>query len=287
LVLGLDGSVEAEGKDRVAYPCDGVYDDALALPGCQGNLLTAVSAVAPVVLVLVHGGPVTVTNAVNSNNVIAILDAFYPGPRGGDAVAATLFGDYNPGGRLPNTIFQSSTNIPDITNYDMVTSPGFTYKWYSGNAVPLFKFGYGLSYTTFNYSNLIVSSSTVDICENITLTFTITNTGSMIGDELAQLYISSPKQPSYPVPQKSLQGYKRIKSIPIGGKVTDNFIISAYSKHTVDGNGKRYINPGSYTFYIGGRQPDTLTGILSGPFTVTGSSTLVSECKNSPITYAC
>jgi beta-D-xylosidase 4 len=128
LVLGLDGSIEAEGKDRTAYPCEGVYPDALALPGCQLNLLKAVGAVTKVVLVLIHGGPVTIPDALQQDYVIGIIDAFYPGPRGGDAVASAIFGTYNPGGRLPTTMYTSSKDIPAITNYDMTTTPGFTYK---------------------------------------------------------------------------------------------------------------------------------------------------------------
>jgi len=264
-----------------------VYPDALALPGCQNDLLKAVGAVTKVILVLIHGGPVTIIDALNSNFVIGVIDAFYPGPRGGDAVASAIFGDYNPGGRLPTTMFQSSKDIPAITNYDMVTSPGFTYKWYSGTNTPVLPFGFGLSYTTFTYSDLTISATTISVCTAINVTFTVTNSGTKTGDEVVQLYISSPKQ-SYPVPTKSLQGYKRIRSLASGAKVTQTFTISAFSMHTPDNNGNRYINPGAYTFYIGGRQPSSnVTGLLTGTFTVTGSSTLVSNCKGAPLTYAC
>jgi len=88
--------------------------------------------------------------------------------------------------------------------------------------------------------------------------------------------------------KKSLQNYKRIRNLIAGGKITQTWTISAYSMHTVDNNGNRYVQPGAYTFYIGGTQPTTnLTGFLTGTFTLTGSATLVSTCKGAPTTYVC
>jgi len=288
LVLGLDGSIEAEGKDRVAYACEGALPDALALPGCQNDLLKAIGAVSKVILVLIHGGPITIPDALNNDYVIGVIDAFYPGPRGGDAVASAIFGDYNPGGRLPTTMYQSSKDIPSLTNYDMTTSPGFTYKWYSGVNAPLLNFGYGLSYTTFSYTNLSISNTSVSVCTPINVTFTLTNTGTRSGDEVMQLYVAPPKPTGYLVPKKSLQNYKRIRKLTAGSKVTQTWTISAYSMHTVDNNGNRYVQPGTYTFYIGGTQPTTnLTGFLTGSFSLTGSATLVTNCKGAPITYVC
>jgi beta-glucosidase len=160
------------------------------------------------------------------DNVPAIIEAFYPGAVGGQAVADVLFGDYNPGGRMPVTTVTSEKDLPIVQDYNMSTPPGRTYKYYTGNLV--FPFGYGLSYTMFQYNSLMLADTSIQACANLSLSFTVKNTGSMDGDEVSQVYLVAPREGiDYPVPIRTLAGFDRVH-IAAGQSMILKFILDPY-----------------------------------------------------------
>jgi beta-glucosidase len=190
LCLGTNLRVEAEGRDRRN----------LDLPGAQEQLLEAVYAANPkTVLVLESAGPLAVTWA--NDHLPAILSAWYPGEGAGDTIARTLFGEINPGGHLPYTVYQSLDGVPPQNEYDV--SKGYTYMYFKG--LPLYPFGHGLSYTTFSYSNLKVAQSGA----KFTVSFDVKNTGTRAGADVAQLYTHQRTSSTYQ-PIKSLRAFKRV-----------------------------------------------------------------------------
>jgi beta-glucosidase len=206
-VGGLTGDVEGE-EMKVSFPgfAGGDRTD-LNLPGPQQKLLEALKATGkPVVLVLTTGSAIAVDWA--KANLPAILVAWYPGQRGGDAVADVLFGATNPAGRLPVTFYKASEKLPAFDDYSM---RGRTYRYFEGE--PLFPFGHGLSYTKFEYSNLAVDRSRASAGEPIRASVTVKNSGARAGDEVVQLYVSA-VAPKEPRARKELKGVERISLEP-------------------------------------------------------------------------
>ena len=198
LCLGTNLRVEAEGHDRRD----------LNLPGAQEQLLEAVFAANPhTVLVLMNAGPLAVTWA--NDHLPAILTAWYPGEAGGTAIARALFGDDNPGGHLPYTVYQSLDGVPPQNEYDV--SKGYTYLYFKG--VPLYPFGHGLSYTRFAYTNLKLSAANVPADSQIEITFDLKNTGDRAGSDTPQLYTHL-RHSSATQPIKSLQAFQRVALQP-------------------------------------------------------------------------
>ncbi len=194
LFLGTNLKVEAEGRDRRD----------LNLPGAQEELMEAVFAANPkTVLVLMNAGPLAVDWA--NDHLPAILSAWYPGEFAGTAIAQTLFGDYNPGGHLPYTVYASLDGVPPANEYDV--SKGFTYMYFKG--LPLYPFGHGLSYTQFEYSNLKVSKSKTDAAGTVKVSFDLRNSGKRKGSEVAQLYVHQVNS-DVVQPIKSLRGFERV-----------------------------------------------------------------------------
>jgi beta-glucosidase len=194
LFLGTNLRVEAEGRDRRD----------LNLPGAQEQLMEAVYAANPkTVLVLMNAGPLAVTWA--NDHLPAILDAWYPGEAGGTAIAQVLLGDYNPGGRLPYTVYASLDGVPPQNEYDV--SKGFTYLYFKG--VPLYAFGHGLSYTQFKYSNLKLSQTRTTAIGEVDISFDLQNAGARAGSEVAQMYVHQAKS-NVVQPIKSLRGFQRV-----------------------------------------------------------------------------
>ncbi|MES2808348.1 MAG: glycoside hydrolase family 3 C-terminal domain-containing protein [Bacteroidota bacterium] len=198
LYIGTTLDVEAEGKDRTS----------LSLPGNQEELVKAVLAVNPkTIVVLMNAGPLTVPYL--KDNAPAILEAWWPGEQGGNAIADALFGNINPGGKMPLTVYASEEQVPSQDEYDV--TKGFTYMYINGK--PLFPFGHGLSYTTFAYSNLKLSAKQINADGSITATIDVKNTGKTAGDEVVQLYIHD-VAPSLKRPMKELRGFERITLAP-------------------------------------------------------------------------
>ncbi|MFP4660886.1 MAG: glycoside hydrolase family 3 C-terminal domain-containing protein [Halanaerobiales bacterium] len=274
VVMCLGLSPEFEGEEGAVANSDGGGDKLdLSLPGLQLELLKAVKETGkPVVLVLLNGSAVEVNWA--DENIDAILEAWYPGEEGGTAVADILFGDYNPAGRLPVTFVKSMEQLPPFRDYNMKNR---TYRYMEEE--PLYPFGYGLSYTDFDYSNLSVDKTVVDTENNneIIVKVDVKNTGDRSGDEVVQLYITA-LEASFTVPTWELRGVRRINLNP-GAKETIEFTITPHNLSLIDEEGTRLFEPGKYRIYVGGQQPDNrskaLTGkeVLSTVIEVTGKTT--------------
>jgi beta-glucosidase len=175
----------------------------IKLPRPQEELLKQIQALGkPVVLVLFNGSALAVDWA--AEHIPAIVEAWYPGQVGGEALADVLFGDCNPGGRLPVTFYRSVEDLPPFEDYRMQDR---TYRFFRGD--PLFPFGYGLSYTTFEFDNLHINQSQVQVGSQVTISCDVTNTGERTGDQVVQLYVRHPDA-TVPRPIKELKGFKRI-----------------------------------------------------------------------------
>jgi len=167
--------------------------------------------------VLMNAGPLTIPSV--KQNAPAIIEAWWGGEQGGNAMADVIFGNVNPGGKMPLTVYAAESQVPSQEEYDV--TKGFTYMYINGK--PLYPFGHGLSYTEFTYSNLIVSAKQIKASGNITVTATIKNSGKLDGDEVVQLYIHD-VAPSVKRPVKELRGFQRI-SLKSGEAKTISFNI--------------------------------------------------------------
>jgi beta-glucosidase len=230
----------------------------LNLPKVQENLLKAIHSISnesgqarkPIILVLTGGSALSVNWA--NENVSAIIQLWYPGQEGGTALAGVLFGDYNPAGRLPVTFYKSVEQLPPFEDYNMKDR---TYRYFAGE--PLFPFGYGLSYTNFKYSNLIIPDE-IKVGEEINISVEVQNAGKTAGNEVVQLYIKDVAA-SVTVPIHSLQGFKRIHLEP-GEKQIVEFKLQPKQLsviNTEDENVKYIIEPGGFEISVGGLQPGT------------------------------
>jgi beta-glucosidase len=240
--LGERQGISGEGFDR----------SSLGLPGNQEQLLEAAAAAGkPVVLVLENGRPLTIRWA--KQHIPAILEAWYPGEFGGKAVAETLFGDYNPAGRLPVTFPQTVGQLPDY--YDADRSR--IWKYIDSNGRPLFPFGFGLSYTTFRYDHLSVSAPAAGSYNDIQVSVDVTNTGERAGDEVAQAYVREDVS-SVETPDRALKAFSRIHLNP-GETETVTFKIPQQQIAVWNAEQKWAIEPGEYTVWVGGSSEATLS----------------------------
>ena len=269
MVLGISPLVEGEEMDVKLEGFRGGDRTDISLPKQQEDLLREVHALGkPVVLVLLNGSALAVNWA--NDNVSAILDAWYPGEEGGTALADVLFGDYNPGGRLPVTFYKSVDQLPPFTDYSM---QGRTYRYFKGE--PLYPFGFGLSYTNFTYENLKLSANKIKAGAGLTITAEVKNAGSQAGDEVVQLYVTDVAA-SVPVPNRSLAGVKRVFLKP-GEKQKISFVLTREQMSIIDDQGRRVIEPGQFLVSVGGKQPGfkggsdaATTGVVASRFVVTG-----------------
>lgn len=270
LCLGLSPFIEGEEGD--AYNSDASGDKPhLNLPGMQQKLLEAVHATGkPVILVLISGSALAVNWA--DEHILSVIQAWYPGAEGGTALADILFGDYNPSGRLPVTFMRTLEELPAFEDYSM---KGRTYRYMEKEA--LYPFGYGLSYTHFEYSDLQLSSNTIEVGSDVGVTAKVTNTGERAGDEVAQLYIRD-VEASTAVPHHQLIGFTRVYLQP-GETKTIAFRIKARQMVCINEEGKCILEPGTFYLFAGGSQPDArssgLTGaqVLHAAFEMIGQST--------------
>jgi beta-glucosidase len=268
LVLGLSQRLEGEEMPIKIEGFSGGDRTNLNLPAVQEQLMDAVIATGkPVIVVLENGGALSVNKA--QEKAAAIILAGYGGQQGGNAVADVLFGDYNPAGRLPVTYYRSVDQIPAFENYDM---KGKTYRFFTQE--PLYPFGYGLSYTSFTYSNLAVPSKAV-AGEPVSIKVTVTNTGKVSGEEVVQLYLSDEKA-STPRPVRQLEGFKRIMLQPGESRVVE-FNLEPRQFSIINKKDKRVIEPGYFTIAVGGKQPGfkdyldpQFTQVVTGRISLTG-----------------
>jgi len=207
LFLGLTARLEGEEMRVELEGFRGGDRTRIDLPAAQERLLERIVAVGkPTVLVLLNGSALAVSWA--QQHVPAIVEAWYPGQAGGTAIADVLFGDYNPGGRLPVTFYKSVDDLPPFDDYRM---EGRTYRFFKGT--PLYPFGYGLSYTSFAYKQLRTSAGTLRADDTLTVRVDVTNTGQREGDEVVQLYVRHLGS-RVTRPREDLRGYRRVTLRP-------------------------------------------------------------------------
>jgi len=268
LVLGLSQRLEGEEMPIKIEGFSGGDRTNLNLPAVQEQLFNAVSETGkPLIVVLTNGGAMSVNKA--QEKASAIILAGYGGQQGGNAVADVLFGDYNPAGRLPVTYYKSIDQIPAFENYDMA---GKTYRFFLQE--PLYPFGYGLSYTTFSYTNLVLPEKAV-AGDKVTVKVSVTNTGKISGDEVVQLYLNDEKA-STPRPLRQLEGFLRINLKPGESKEVE-FNLEPRQFSIINNKSKRVIEPGYFTISVGGKQPGFkgyldpgFTQVLTGRIKLTG-----------------
>jgi beta-glucosidase len=220
----------------------------LDIPKNQQLLLEKLNALKkPVVLILTNGSALSIPWA--KDNIPAIIESWYSGEEGGNAVADVLFGDFNPAGRLPVTFYKSITDIPAFDNYSM---EGKTYRYFKGE--PLFAFGYGLSYTKFDYSS-IAGSKSIKAGEPVKLSVTVTNSGDFDGDEVVQAYCV---QPEFVATRaiKSLVSFQRIHLKKGESKIIGLEIGPAQLRHFDSKLGDYAIATGTYEFQVGAASND-------------------------------
>ena len=246
LCMGLTARLEGEEMDINIEGFRGGDRTRLDLPDIQQQLIKEIYALGkPVILVLLNGSALALNW--ENGNIKAIVEAWYPGQAGGQAIADVLFGDYNPGGRLPVTFYKSADDLPSFEEYRMT---GQTYRYFKGT--PLYPFGYGLSYTSFEYSNLKVGE-TFSAGDTVKVSLDIKNTGKYTGDEVAQLYISD-TDAEVPVPIRALKGFRRLTLVP-GEKKTITFSVPPGDFSIINDANEKVIVPGRFQIYVGGHQP--------------------------------
>ena len=234
-VIVVAGLEEGEGRDR-AY---------LNLPGYQEEMIKSIAATGkPVIVVLVGGSAVTMNKWYDY--VPSVVDVWYPGDEGGNAVADVLFGDYNPAGRLPVTFPRTEGQLPLVYNHKP-TGRNDDYEDCTGK--PFFPFGYGLSYTTFEYSDIIVAKQKFSKTDSTVVKFKVTNTGKMDGDEVVQLYIRD-LWSSVARPLTELKGFKRI-SLKAGETKEVSFTITPDLLLMLNDKMKWVVEPGEFRLMIG------------------------------------
>ena len=250
MVLGQHEEMSGEGASQ----------STIELPGRQRELLEAVSALGkPTVLVLINGRPLNISGAVT--RVPAILEAWHPGAEGGNAIADLLWGDATPMGKLPITWPRSSGQIPIYYARNLTqepeSKPGFKSRYWDIPTSPLYPFGYGLSYTTFSYSNLRVSKATAKLGESVEVTVDVENTGRRPGEEVAQLYIHQ-RSGSASRPVRELKGFERVVLAP-GEKKTVRFTLGKAELTYWSSAHKGWIqDPATFDVWVGGDSNATL-----------------------------
>jgi len=245
-VVGITAQFEGEESDSSDPGFFGGDRLDLNLPRPQEELLESVAATGkPLIVVLTSGSALAVNWA--QEHAAAILEAWYPGEEGGAAVADVLSGDYNPAGRLPVTFYQSVAQLPPFGNYSM---SGRTYRYFT--EPPLYPFGYGLSFSSFNYSDAKVSPPQIAADGTVTVSVRVTNSSSALGDEVVQLYLAHPSVNGAPI--RALSGFQRIHLDAAAFKTVE-FTLRDRDLSIVDEAGARRIVPGAVDVWIGGGQP--------------------------------
>jgi beta-glucosidase len=275
MVMGLSPRLEGEEMPVEVPGFSGGDRIDIGLPDLQEALIKEVAAVGkPTVLVLLSGSAVAIQWA--SQNLSAIVEAWYPGQAAGAALADVLFGDYNPPGRLPVTFYRSVEQLPPFTEYAMDER---TYKYFTGD--PLYPFGHGLSYTTFRYRDLRLPPR-VQNGENVGVTVDVENAGGRAGEEVVQLYVTD-LEASAPVPIRSLQGFQRVELAP-GERRTVTFTLEPGQISLIDERFQRVVEPGSFQVSVGGKQPGfkgvadaSTSGVVSGRFEIVGDTLRLSK----------
>ncbi|KAA3609197.1 MAG: beta-glucosidase BglX [Calditrichaeota bacterium] len=250
LVLGEHGGMSGEASNR----------SSLELPGVQNQLAAAIHKTGkPVVVVLMNGRPLSINWL--DQNMPAILETWFLGTEMGHAVADVLFGDYNPGGKLPITFPRSVGQIPLYYNHKNTGRPPlkevlWTSKYIDIDWTPLYPFGFGLSYTTFAYSNIVLNPKNISPSGTLDVRVTVTNTGKVDGDEVVQLYIRD-EVGSVTRPVKQLRNFKRL-FFKAGETKTVSFELDASDFSFYNAAMKKVVEPGYFTVFVGGNSQDVI-----------------------------
>ncbi|HEX4037087.1 MAG TPA: glycoside hydrolase family 3 C-terminal domain-containing protein [Acidobacteriaceae bacterium] len=262
--VGLSPNLEGEEMPVHLDGFSGGDRTAIALPAVQEDLLKAVAATGKPLIVVLQNGSALAVNW-SADHAKAILEAWYPGEEGGTAIAETLAGDNNPAGRLPLTFYASLDQLPPFADYSMQNR---TYRYFTGK--PLYPFGYGLSYTTFAYSDVKLPHE-VHAGDPVAVTAEVKNTGNRAGDEVVELYLTQPR--AYETPSRELAAFKRIH-LAAGATAHVGLTIEPRSLGQVDEQGNRIILPGDYAVSVGSGQPGDAPDVQSATFTITGKKEL-------------
>jgi beta-glucosidase len=264
-VVGITSRLEGEEMPVNEPGFLGGDRTSLDLPQPEEDLVEAVAATGkPLVVVLMNGSALAVNWP--SEHANAILEAWYSGEEGGAAIAETLSGKNNPAGRLPVTFYRDINQLPNFEDYSMQNR---TYRYFEGK--PLYPFGYGLSYTSFTYSDLSLPLTGVKAGDPVAADVTVTNSGKAAGDEVVELYLKFP--PVNGAPRIALRGFQRIHLNP-GASQKVHFELKDRDLGMVTENGDPIIAGGEYTISIGGGQPDTGAPGVTGHFRIEGPISL-------------
>lgn len=263
VVTGMDETVEGEEMNEKEFIGDKAT---LLLPQCQRDLIRAAcSRNKPVILVNLTGSAIDFEYG--SEHADAILQAWYPGAMGGKAVADLIFGKYSPSGRLPVTFYREENRLPEFEDYSM---EGRTYKFLKEE--PLFPFGYGLSYTSFEYNGLRLASDKLIPGQKVSVSVKVKNTGDRDGDEIVQLYLKD-EEASVRVPNYKLCAIKRVSLKPQETKEI-TLTVDPEQFMVIREDGSKEYEPGSFILSVGGCQPDIYSEALSNSKTVSCRITL-------------
>jgi beta-glucosidase len=263
--VGLSPNLEGEEMPIQVPGFSGGDRTDIGLPRAQQDLLEALAATGKLsVVVLLNGSALATTWAAEHAN--AILEAWYPGEEGGTAIAETLAGKNNPGGRLPVTFYASLAQVPSFDDYSM---HGRTYRYFTGQ--PLYPFGYGLSFASFAYSNLRLSAEELEAGRPLTVETDVRNTSGTSGDEVAELYLEYPQSPSAPL--RALKGFARVHLAP-GETRHVAFKLDPRDLSQVTEAGEHQIMAGGYSVFVGGSQPAEGVPGVKAKFQITGNVTL-------------
>ena len=264
MCMGLTPRMEGEEMDIQIDGFRGGDRTTLGLPASQEQLIKDIKALGkPVVLVLLNGSALAI-NWENAN-IPAIVEAWYPGQASGQAIADVLFGDYNPGGRLPVTFYKSEKDLPAFTDYAITTQ---TYRYFKGD--PLYPFGFGLSYTNFQYENIKLDA-THKGGQELKLSIDVKNTGSVDGDEVVQVYAAGSNLAGH-LPLRSLKAFKRI-NLKAGETKMVELVLPADAFSFINDKGEKMVMSGKYHVSVGGGQPNvklkTSSNVLTSTINIT------------------
>jgi beta-glucosidase len=248
--VGLSPNLEGEEMNVHVEGFDGGDRTRIELPAAQEHLLEALGETGkPLIVVLTSGSALAARWA--NDHAGAVLEAWYPGEEGGDAIAETLIGENNPAGRLPVTFYALTDDLPAFTDYSMKNR---TYRYFKGEV--LYPFGYGLSYSRFSYRAPEINAKKIEAGDSVVVSTVMRNASARDGDEVVELYIKPPK--TAVSPRIELEGFQRIH-LRAGETRRVQFTLSPRQLSEVDEKGNRAVAPGDYAIYVSGGQPETGT----------------------------
>ena len=264
-VVGITSQLEGEEMKVDVPGFKGGDRTSLDLPREEEDLLEALKTTGkPLIVVLMNGSALAVNWANDHAN--AILDAWYSGEEGGTAIGETLAGKNNPAGRLPVTFYKGVDQLPSFEDYAMTNR---TYRYFEGQ--PLYPFGYGLSYSKFEYSNLKLSTASLTAGDSLTAAADVKNASQRDGDEVVEIYLTFPKLPGTPL--RALRGFSRVH-VAAGATQHVQFTLDTRNLSMVDLAGDRMVAAGTYSLSLGGGQPGTAAPQVNAEFRIKGEQEL-------------